>query len=111
MTSQASMRAKNFGLSSRYLKNNSCLFQPVTTEIGALKLIMLLCIRTIMLAIRLAGDLVVCHVNGARKYNLLCFSVNRLTKKYSRMFYIQNSTIKLNDFGKSAKVKMMIEGQ
>ena len=56
-----------------------------------------------MLAIHLEEDLVVCHVNGARKYNL-CFSVGRLIKTFK-------IALKLNDFGKYAKAKMMIEVQ
>ena len=53
---------------------------------------MLLCARSIVLVIRLEGDLVVYHVNGTREYNLLSFSVGRLIKKDGGMFYIQNST-------------------
>ena len=30
----------------------------------------------------------VCHVNDAKKFNLLCFSVGNLVKKDSRMFYL-----------------------
>ena len=40
----------------------------------------------------LRGDLFVCHVTGAQKYNLLCFSVGRLIKKDGCMIYLQNKT-------------------
>ena len=42
--------------------------------------------------ILLRGDLFVCHVTGAQKYNLLCFSVGRLIKKDGCMIYLQNKT-------------------
>ena len=48
----------------------------------------------------LRGDLVLCHVTGAQKYHLLCFAVGRLVKRQK---------LKLKDFGRYAKEKMMPE--
>ena len=40
----------------------------------------------------LRRDLFVCHVTGAQKHNILCFSVVRPIKKDPRMFYPWNNT-------------------
>ena len=36
----------------------------------------------------LKGDLFICHVTGAQKYNLRCFSVGKQIKIDGRIFYL-----------------------
>ena len=56
----------------------------------------------------LRGNLFVCHVTGAQKNNLVCFSLGRPIKKMVECF-ICGTKLKLKDFRKYAKEKMMPE--